>query len=157
MRVVTRNATRLAGGGLALLLAAGALACGPRAADPAPQVRAEMSPAASASAAAATTAPAFDRLLGRWARTDGGYVLEVRTIDAQGRADLSYLNPRPIHVEQALATRAGETLTLFVELQDVNYPGSSYNLAFSPAGDILEGTYFQAVEGQTYSVTFERR
>ncbi len=139
-----------------VLLTAGAVACGsPAETRSAPPQKPAAQPPAPATAPA--TAPAFDRLVGRWARTDGGYILEVRAIDAQGKADAAYLNPRPIHVEQALATRAGGTLTLFVELQDVNYPGSTYNLAFDPAGDLLEGTYFQAVEGQTYSVTFERR
>lgn len=154
MRHLKEKASQVAGAGLLVLLAAGAIACGNRAETRSapPQM-----PAAQPAMAAAATAPQFDRLVGQWARTDGGYVLEVRAIDAQGRADVSYLNPRPIHVEQALATRAGDTLTLFVELQDVNYPGSTYNLAFAPTGDILEGTYFQAVEGQTYSVTFERR
>lgn len=138
---------------MAALVAAIALACGPR------PTTTEAPKAAAVPAAGAATAagPALDRLAGRWVRTDGGYILEVRAVDPQGRADAAYLNPRPIHVEQALATRAGGTLTLFVELQDVNYPGSIYNLAYDPAADRLEGTYFQAVEGQTYSVTFEHR
>lgn len=136
-----------------MLVTAGALACGQR---PTPPESPRASPVPGG-AERAEPAPAFDRLAGRWERTDGGYILEVRAVDPQGRADAAYLNPRPIHVEQALATRAGGVLTLFVELQDVNYPGSTYNLAYDPAGDRLEGTYFQAVEGQTYSVTFEHR
>lgn len=148
MQIVTRKQSRLAGAAIVVLLAGGTVACGPRAAAP---------PAPAQQPPSATAAPAFERLVGRWMRTDGGYALEVRAIDAQGRVDAAYLNPRPIHVEQALATRAGGTLTLFVELQDTNYPGSTYNLAFDATGDRLEGTYFQAVEGQTYSVTFERR
>ncbi|MEK7317301.1 MAG: hypothetical protein AAB011_14060 [Candidatus Eisenbacteria bacterium] len=104
-----------------------------------------------------SSAPAFERLHGRWVRTEGGYVLEIRAIAPEGEVDLAYLNPRSIHVEQAAANRAGSTLTLFVELRDVNYPGSIYNLAYDPARDLLEGTYFQAVAGETFSVTFERR
>jgi hypothetical protein len=148
MHIVTRKLSRLAAASIVVLLAEGTVACGPRAAP---------SPDPVKKPAPAVTAPAFEKLVGRWERTDGGYILEVRAIDADGKAQAAYLNPRPIHVEQALATRAGGTLTLFVELQDVNYPGSTYNLAFDPASDRLEGTYFQAVEGQTYSVTFERR
>jgi len=131
-----------------VLLAGGAVACGPRAATAPDPVQ---------KPAAAATAPAFEKLVGRWERTDGGYILEVRAIDAQGKAQAAYLNPRPIHVEQALATRGGGTLTLFVELQDVNYPGSTYNLAYDPSGDRLEGNYFQAVEKQDFAVSFERR
>jgi len=90
-------------------------------------------------------------------RTDGGYVLGIRAVSPDGKVDLDYLNPRPIHVEQALASRAGSVLSLFVELRDVNYPGSLYNLAYEPARDQLEGTYYQAVAKETFAVTFERR
>ncbi len=151
-----QNATRMAVAWRVVLLTAGAVACGsPAETRSAPPQRPAAQPPAPATAPA--TAPEFERTVGRWARTDGGYVLEIRAVDAQGQVQAAYLNPRPIHVEQALATRAGGTLSLFVELQDVNYPGSVYNLAYDPQSDLLEGTYFQAVEGQTYSVTFERR
>ena len=152
MKILAPRTIRSAAVWIVTLLAGGAIACGPRtAAPPAPGA------ASGAPVPVTATAPPFARLVGSWTRTDGGYVLDVRAVDPQGKADAAYLNPRPIHVEQALATRAGGTLTLFVELQDANYPGSTYNLAFDPAGDLLEGTYFQAVEGQTYSVIFERR
>lgn len=108
-------------------------------------------------APAAAVAPSFERLLGGWQRTEGGYVLEVRTVDEHGSADVAYRNPRSIHVDQAVAGRAGGTLTLFVELRDEGYPGSAYNLGYDAARDLLEGTYYQAVEGQTFAVTFTRR
>ena len=111
----------------------------------------------SSAARAAAEAPELERLRGRWERTDGGYVLEIRSVSADGRLDAAYLNPRPIHVAQAEASRKGGVLSLFVELQDVNYPGSSYNLGYDAARDVLEGTYFQAVEKQTFEVSFVRR
>jgi len=40
----------------------------------------------------------------------------------------------------------------FVELRDVNYPGSKYNLQYDAGIDRLKGTYFQAVYGETYDV-----
>jgi hypothetical protein len=97
------------------------------------------------------------KLEGRWLRTDGGYVLEVRSVAPDGRMDAAYFNPRPIHVAKAEASREGEGASLFVELRDVNYPGSTYSLRYDPGRDILEGTYFQALQGQTFVVSFERR
>ena len=101
--------------------------------------------------------PGFDRLVGRWERTDGGYVLEVTRAETDGRLEASYLNPSPIHVAQATASRQGATITVFVELRDVNYPGSTYTLVYDPVSDTLEGTYFQALQQQRFSVVFARR
>ena len=150
----------------ALLLGAVA-SCGPRGGERAePPVPA---PAATAPAPAATAPPApevppssaalagFERLKGRWLRQDGGYVLEVRSVSPEGKVDAAYRNPRPIHVARAEAQRQGEALTLFVELRDANYPGSTYRLTWDPGRDVLAGLYFQAVEQQTFDVEFVRR
>ena len=99
----------------------------------------------------------FDRLLGRWLRPDGGYILEIRSVSPGGKVDAAYLNPGPIRVARAEALREGGALTLFVELRDVNYPGSTYRLVYDPARDVLGGLYFQAVEQQTFDVEFVRR
>ena len=42
------------------------------------------------------------------------------------------------------------------EQRDVNYPGSTYNLQYDPETDRLKGTYFQAVERQTFEIQFVR-
>lgn len=99
----------------------------------------------------------FDRLAGRWFRTDGSYILEIRSVSPEGKVDAAYLNPRPIHVARAEALREGGALTLFVELRDVNYPGSTYKLIYDPARDVLAGLYFQALHQQSYDVEFVRR
>jgi hypothetical protein len=96
------------------------------------------------------------RLEGRWLRPDGGYVLELRDIESDGSLKAAYFNPRPINVARAEVRRKDGTLILFVELRDVNYPGSTYTLHFDPAADRLKGTYFQAVQGQTFDVEFAR-
>ena len=98
----------------------------------------------------------FERLKGRWVRPDGGYVLEIRAVDARGAIDAAYLNPRPINVARAEATRDGSTLKVFVELRAPNYPGSTYTLVHDPKNDQLRGTYFQAVARQTFDVVFVR-
>lgn len=98
----------------------------------------------------------FERLKGRWVRLDGGYVLEIRAVDARGTIDAAYLNPRPINVARAEATRDGSKLKVFVELRAPNYPGSTYTLTHDPKTDQLTGAYFQAVARQTYDVAFVR-
>ena len=98
----------------------------------------------------------FQPLVGRWARSDGGYVLEVRSAAADGRIDARYFNPRPINVAKAGAERQGDTLSLFIELRDVGYPGSTYALLYDAESDQLRGTYYQAATEQRFEVTFVR-
>ena len=98
----------------------------------------------------------FQTLQGRWQRNDGGYVIDILRVEPGGTLTASYFNPRPINVAKAEASRDGETVKVFIELRDVNYPGSTYSLTYDPAGDRLSGTYFQAIERVTYDVYFTR-
>lgn len=98
----------------------------------------------------------FQRLAGRWLRPDGGYVLELRDIKKDGSLKAAYFNPRSINVSRADLQRKEGKITLMVELRDVNYPGSIYNLRYDPENDRLKGTYFQAVQKETYDVEFVR-
>jgi hypothetical protein len=98
----------------------------------------------------------FRALHGRWLRPDGGYILEIRDVDASGTIDAVYLNPRPIHIARADATREGSTLKVFVELRAPNYPGSTYTLRYESQRDQLEGIYFQAALQQRFDVVFVR-
>lgn len=98
----------------------------------------------------------FDVLNGRWLRPDGGYVLEIRAIAPSGKIDGVYRNPRPINIAKAEATRDGSTVKVFVELRAPNYPGSTYTLTYGQEQDQLRGTYFQAVQQQSYNVFFVR-
>ncbi len=96
------------------------------------------------------------KLAGKWLRADGGYVLELADVGFGGTLTASYRNPNPINVSRA-AWRLEEGLVIvFVELQDVNYPGSTYTLAYFPDRDALAGYYYQAAQGQSYEVVFER-
>jgi hypothetical protein len=99
----------------------------------------------------------FGVLLGEWTRPDGGYVLSVSQVAPDGKATVGYYNPRPIRVSRAEARREGGLVGLFVELNDVNYPGSTYTLRYDPASGQLKGIYFQAVERVQYEVVFVRR
>jgi hypothetical protein len=98
----------------------------------------------------------YQKLQGRWQRGDGGYIIDIRGVDAVGKLTAAYLNPQPIHVAKAEASILGDTLRVFIELRDVNYPGSTYQLAYDPAADRLAGTYFQAALRQSYDVEFSR-
>jgi uncharacterized protein (DUF2147 family) len=105
---------------------------------------------------AAGTLAAFQKLEGRWQRDDGGYVIEISRADAGGTLTAAYFNPRPIKVAKAEASMLGQSLRVFIELRDVNYPGSTYQLTYDPADDRLKGSYFQATLQETYDVAFVR-
>lgn len=100
--------------------------------------------------------PDVRRLEGRWLRPDGGYILEVRAIKKDNSVEAAYFNPRPINVHEAHYQIKEGKITLFVELRDVNYPGSKYHLEYDPRSDTLAGFYFQAVQRQTFDVEFVR-
>jgi hypothetical protein len=95
-------------------------------------------------------------LVGRWERPDGGYVLQIDGADADGTLRASYFNPKPIHVAQAEWRAEDGWLQIFIELRDVNYPGSTYTLTYDPVIDELLGTYYQAVMQQSFDVRFAR-
>jgi hypothetical protein len=99
---------------------------------------------------------AFQTLEGRWQRDDGGYIIDIRRAEAGGKLTAAYLNPRPINVARAEASMTGDVLKVFVELRDVNYPGSTYQLTYDRADDSLKGSYFQAALRETYDVVFVR-
>jgi hypothetical protein len=110
----------------------------------------------SLTATTVSTESGLRALRGRWLRPDGGYILDIRDVDARGKIDAVYLNPRPITVARAEATRDGATLQVFVELRAPGYPGSTYTLTYDPQRDQLAGTYFQAAMQQRFDVMFVR-
>lgn len=104
----------------------------------------------------AVVKPDFQKLMGRWQRPDGGYVVDVRSVTEQGAMDAAYFNPRPIHVAKAEASLDGAVMKVFIELRDANYPGSTYTLAYEPESDQLKGIYYQALQQQSFEVVFVR-
>lgn len=98
----------------------------------------------------------FRTLVGRWQRTDGGYIIEIHSIDTDGKIMAGYFNPRPINVSQAQAAMYKNHIKVEVELRDVGYPGSTYTLVFAPEKDTLIGYYYHAVSGQSFDVLFVR-
>lgn len=103
-----------------------------------------------AEAPAAQADSAFAALPGRWVRPDGGYVINIRRVDAD------YANPNPLPFSRAEATRDGKAITLFFELRAGGYNGSTYTLTYDPANDVLKGVFFQAVAQQKFDIHFTR-
>ena len=121
-----------------------------------PFVPYSMAKAEQAPTAARKPTPAIEKVRGRWLRDTGGYIIEIRNVEAGGKLEAAYFNPRSIHVGRAQAVEQGGVVKVSVELRDANYPGSTYTLTYDPKNDRLVGRYFQAVTGETFDVYFVR-
>jgi len=132
---------------LALAMAAppAALAQGP---TPAPVGAAVAAPAAK---------PNLDVLKGTWVRPDGGYVIGIKEVGADGQLDATYFNPNQLPFAKAQASSEGGTLRVTLVLRAGGYAGSTYELVYDPATDRLRGTYYQAVARQKFDIYFARR
>lgn len=93
-------------------------------------------------------------LIGEWTRTDAPYQMKITDVLDNGKLEVGYFNPKSIYVSKAYWTETGTILTIYVELQDENYPGSNYKLNYNSERNVLIGEYFQAVEGVIYPVEF---
>ncbi len=117
----------------------------------------------------------FQGILGSWARscTNAGqrdprcYVLTVHSVDSTGNAQVEYENLRSsdtgnirgnINVSEARVEVGSDGYVhLVVELDDIDYPKSRYNLKqYFPESSTLSGTYFHALSGRTFYVNFSR-
>lgn len=113
-------------------------------------------PAERAPSAPATTLDP-QKIVGRWVRPDGGYVLQLTDVAQSGHVAAAYFNPSPIHVAHAEWRLSAQNLLIVaVELRDLNYPGATYTLRYDPATDRLAGAYHQPVQDQTYDIEFVR-
>jgi uncharacterized protein (DUF2147 family) len=128
------------------------VSCGSKTETPA----APPAPQTNAAPSAAAVSPELTKLVGKWQRPDGGYVVDIRSVDPSGKLDVGYYNPNPINVSRAAAWRDKGATKVVIELRDVNYPGSTYNLELNPETDQLFGQYFQAAMGETFEVVFSR-
>lgn len=98
------------------------------------------------------TPAAADQLLGQWLRTDGDYLIDITSADANSLA-AGYYNPYPVNVEEAGRTSDAD---VFLKLVDTNYPGSTYTLNYSDEQDALVGIYFHAGQQEQFEVVFTR-
>ncbi len=142
---------------LAAVLVAGVLSgCGKKDTAPAPVPPPVVVSATNQPSSAAAPKPEFQKLKGKWLRPDGGYIIEIKSVEGDGKLEAAYLNPKPIHVAKAEASLDGATVKVFIELRDVNYPGSTYKLNYVPENDQLSGIYYQALQQQSFEVVFVR-
>jgi hypothetical protein len=104
------------------------------------------------------SAPVTDKKLleGSWVRSDAEYVISIENMADDGSVRAQYFNPKPIHVGKAGWRNDGGFIVVYVELQDVNYPGSNYTLVYLPDKEMLAGQYYQAVDKETFDVSFNR-
>jgi hypothetical protein len=123
------------------------------------------SPVVAASAGSQLTTPPIipaaakadlQNLKGNWLRPDGGYVLGIKSVEENGKLEATYLNPKSINVSKAEASWKNGALKVFVELRDVRYPGSTYDLAYEEGKDQLTGIYYHAGLQQQFEVAFVR-
>ena len=103
-----------------------------------------------------TTVPDPQKIVGRWLRPDGGYILELGDVQDGGVLRAAYFNPSPIDVCESKWGVEGSELSVFVKFDHPHYPGSYYHLIYDPDQDRLRGAYYQAVQDRTYNVEFVR-
>lgn len=99
---------------------------------------------------------AFERIKGKWMRSDGTYVLEFKQLLKDNALEVAYFNPGPIHVGKARIYEERGFTKVFVELQDVNYPGSRYTLILDAEKPRMAGNYYQATQQVDYEVAFDK-
>lgn len=116
----------------------------------------EGEPGTRVSTSAAVTAEQVEVIVGRWRRNDGGYIIEIRGLDAAGNLMAAYFNPRPINVSQAQVVQSPTGLHVFIELRDRGYPGATYRLDYNGANDTLTGVYHQPSLNQSFDIVFVR-
>jgi hypothetical protein len=95
--------------------------------------------------------------LGKWQRTDGDYILELKNLKTDSTLEVAYLNPKPINVGESSWKVQNGYLYLYVKLDDEGYPGSYYSLGYYKEDDHLYGFYYQAMQQQKFEVAFERK
>jgi hypothetical protein len=117
---------------------------------------AEEKPGTGRSKSAAVTSEQVETIVGRWRRPDGGYIIDIRGLDAAGDLEVAYYNPRPINVSLAQVVESPDGLHIFIELRDTGYPGATYRLDYDSDKDMLTGVYHQPSVNQSFDVIFVR-
>jgi hypothetical protein len=123
---------------------------------PKPKVETLQIPKSNVVIPAAVEKPDYNLLVGDYLRSDGDYTIKILSGTADGKLDVAYFNPKPIHVGKANWEFKNNAFLVGVELRDVNYPGSTYILQYFPSNKKLAGKYYQAVEKVYYDVEFYR-
>jgi hypothetical protein len=96
-----------------------------------------------------------DKLTGKWLRNDGKYTLEIKLVNDNGTLGAAYFNPKPVELGRTEWMIYKDRLHVLVELKGP-YILSNYQLVYDEESKRLVGTFFQAVEQETYSIYFEK-
>jgi uncharacterized protein (UPF0333 family) len=99
----------------------------------------------------------FHKIMGSWVRPDGGYVLELKSVNKNGVIKASYFNPNPINISEAKTEMNSNIITVYIKLQAPGYNGSYYMLTYDPESDKLIGVYHQMVINENYKIYFNRK
>ena len=124
---------------------------------PASATAAPAAPAAASKAQAAAVPEPVQKLLGKWLRADGGYVLELKSAELSGVVQAAYFNPKSINVSRAIWMQGATGFQVVVELNDVGYPGATYVLSHDAQSDRLIGKYNQPAMQQSFDIEFVRQ
>jgi hypothetical protein len=95
-------------------------------------------------------------LVGEWSRTETPCQIKITDVLDNGKLDLTYFDLKSINTGKTYWLIKGTFLSLYVELQDENNPGSYYKLNYNSERDVLVGEYHEVVDGKNYPVEFVR-
>jgi len=95
-------------------------------------------------------------LIGEWTRMDVPCQLKITDVLESGKLDVAYFNPKSINIGKAYWIKTETILSVYIELQDENYPDSYYKLNYNTERDVLVGQYFQEGGGTSFPVEFVR-
>lgn len=96
-----------------------------------------------------------EKLIGKWLRNEGSYTLEIKAVNEDGTLDVAYFNPKSVELGRTEWMMYKNKLHVLVELKGP-YVLSNYQLVYDEETKRLHGTFFQAVEQETYSIYFEK-
>ena len=98
-----------------------------------------------------------DVLKGTWVRPDGGYTIEIKSIDPNGRIDATYFNPKLLPFAKARPCRKVRRCAYSSNSRRAATRVRRMKLSYDPASDRLKGIYYQAVVKQKFDVVFVRK
>ena len=96
-----------------------------------------------------------EKLTGKWIRDDGDYTLDIESVNENGTLNASYFNPKPIELGRTEWMMYKNKLHVLVELKGP-YVLSKCQLVYDAESKKLNGTFFQAVEQETYPIFFNK-
>lgn len=102
------------------------------------------------------TDPNKDLLIGEWSASGTPKVIKIANALDNGKLDIKYFDPKDINISKASWLKTGTHLSILIELEDINYPLSSFKLNYLPDRDVLNGDFFDVAQNSTFPVEFVR-